>query len=310
MFEHIPVMLDECIQGLHLRPDGIYVDATIGGAGHSYHILKQLSASGHLFGFDQDDAALETSRERLSQLSPDFTLVRANFHFMKGELESRSCGNVDGILFDLGVSSPQLDHGERGFSYNHNALLDMRMDRRNLLSAHTLVNTYSEKELSDIIFRFGEERYARLISRMIVQERAKGPIDTTFQLVDLIKRAIPGSARSGPGHPAKRTFQALRIAVNSELDILEESLKTAANLLKSGGYLCVISFHSLEDRIVKETFRDLTSEPQWNRNMPLTMETKPLLFELITKKPILPNQNELDINHRAHSAKLRIIHRL
>lgn len=310
MFHHIPVMLNECIQGLLIKSDGIYVDATIGGAGHSSHILKQLSASGHLIGFDQDDAALETARERLSQLSPNFTLIRANFHFMKGELESRSIGFVDGILFDLGVSSPQLDHGERGFSYNHDALLDMRMDRRNLLSAHTIVNTYGEKELSDIIFRFGEERFARSISREITAARTKQPIDTTFQLVDIIKKAIPASARSGTGHPAKRTFQALRIAVNHELDILEESIREAAKLLKVGGRLEIITFHSLEDRIVKEVFKELTSGPIWNKNLPVTLEEKKPLFELVTKKPIVPSEKEILENNRSHSAKLRIIERI
>lgn len=309
-FNHIPVLLVECLEGLNIKDGGIYVDATVGGAGHSSRILEQLKTGGHLYGFDQDSIAIEIARERLSKISPRFTLIHANFKDMKGELFTRGISKVNGILFDLGVSSPQLDNAERGFSYNHDAVLDMRMDKRQEFSAYTLVNTWREKDIADIIYRYGEERFAKQIARKICEYREKQKITTTFQLVDIIKQAIPVSRKREAGHPAKKTFQAIRIAVNDELNVLAKGLKDALTLLDKGGRLCVITFHSLEDRIVKELFKSSSSFAPWKRGMPLTIEQVEVDYKVITKKPILPSQEELDYNRRSHSAKLRIIEKL
>ena len=307
-FQHLPVLLDECLEGLKIKSDGIYVDATLGGAGHSYHIVKKLGSAGHLYGFDQDAAAIEASKNRLSSLSlNNYTLVHANFKNIRKVLDQYNVKTIDGALYDLGVSSFQLDSSERGFSYNHNAALDMRMDQRQVFSAYDLVNTYSESDLANTIFRFGEERYARAIARNIVLKRKDSPIKTTFELVDIIKQSIPMKSRNEKGHPAKRTFQALRIEVNQELNILKQSLSEIAATLKSGGRLCVITFHSLEDRIVKELFKELSSEPEWNRNLPLPLTSTPVDYRLVTNKPITSKDEELVNNRRAHSAKLRIL---
>ncbi len=310
-FFHIPVLLKECIEGLNIKPDGIYVDATTGAAGHSYHILKELSTSGHLYCFDQDLTAIEASRKRLSSLSSqNYTLIHANFKNMKAELSWYDVTRADGIIFDLGVSSFQLNQAERGFSYNRNATLDMRMDQSQSLSAKTVVNSYSVEKLSKIIYEYGEERYARRIADAIVKARAVKEIETTYELVDIISAAIPGIAKREKGHPAKRTFQAIRIEVNGELTILKESLEQALNLLGSGGRLCVITFHSLEDRIVKQLFKEKTSGSPWHRGLPISTKSEKIAFRLITPKPILPTEEEIEINNRAHSAKLRIIERL
>lgn len=310
-FKHIPVLLNECLEGLKIKQDGIYVDATLGGAGHSYHIVKKLSSAGHLYGFDQDAAAIEASKQHLSSLSlNNYTFIHANFKEIRQVLETYNVHAIDGALFDLGVSSFQLDSGERGFSYNFNTTLDMRMDQRQSLSAYEVVNQYSEKELADLIFRYGEERYARSIARNIVNRRQNEEIRTTFELVDIIKASIPMKSKMEKGHPAKRTFQAIRIEVNQELTILRNSLEETAKLLRSGGRLCVITFHSLEDRIVKELFKDLTSEPEWNRNMPVRLEKIQLPYRLITNKPMTSQEEELTTNNRAHSAKLRIIEKI
>ena len=309
-FAHVSVLLNESIDGLNIQEGGIYVDCTVGGAGHSSEILKRIKSNGHLYGFDQDAVAIETARARLSQISPRFTLIHTNFRNMKGELKARGITKVNGILFDLGVSSYQFDNGERGFSYNHDAVLDMRMDKRQDFNAYTLVNTWSEKDIADILFKYGEEKFSRQIARKIIDFRKQKPLTTTFELVDIIKSAIPASKRKDGGHPAKRTFQALRVAVNDELNVLRHALEDALELLDTDGRICVITFQSLEDRIVKETFKDASSGPTWKRGMPINLVEDEAKFRLITKHPIVASDNELENNNRAHSAKLRIIEKI
>ena len=309
-FEHIPVLLKESIEGLAIHDGGIYVDCTVGGAGHSSEILKRIKSNGHLYGFDQDAVAIETARARLSKISPQFTLIHTNFRNMKQELKARGIRKVDGILFDLGVSSYQFDNGDRGFSYNHDAVLDMRMDKRQEFNAYTLVNTWSEKDIVDILFKYGEEKFAKQIAKKIIDFRKEKPLTTTFELVDVIKSAIPASKRKDGGHPAKRTFQALRVAVNDELNVLRNALGDALDLLNTNGRVCVITFQSLEDRIVKEKFKEASSGPTWKRGMPITLDEAKAEFKLITKHPIIASENELEKNNRSHSAKLRIIEKI
>ena len=309
-FEHIPVLLKESIEGLAIHDGGIYVDCTVGGAGHSSEILKRIKSNGHLYGFDQDAVAIETARARLSKISPQFTLIHTNFRNMKQELKARGIRKVDGILFDLGVSSYQFDYGDRGFSYNHDAVLDMRMDKRQEFNAYTLVNTWSEKDIVDILFKYGEEKFAKQIAKKIIDFRKEKPLTTTFELVDVIKSAIPASKRKDGGHPAKRTFQALRVAVNDELNVLRNALGDALDLLNTNGRVCVITFQSLEDRIVKEKFKEASSGPTWKRGMPITLDEAKAEFKLITKHPIIASENELEKNNRSHSAKLRIIEKI
>ena len=309
-FEHIPVLLKESIEGLAIHDGGIYVDCTVGGAGHSSEILKRIKSNGHLYGFDQDAVAIETARARLSKISPQFTLIHTNFRNMKQELKARGIRKVDGILFDLGVSSYQFDNGDRGFSYNHDAVLDMRMDKRQEFNAYTLVNTWSEKDIVDILFKYGEEKFAKLIAKKIIEFRKEKPLTTPFELVDVIKSAIPASKRKDGGHPAKRTFQALRVAVNDELNVLRNALGDALDLLNTNGRVCVITFQSLEDRIVKEKFKEASSGPTWKRGMPITLDEAKAEFKLITKHPIIASENELEKNNRSHSAKLRIIEKI
>lgn len=307
-FAHTPVLLSEVLAGLNLKSTGIYVDATIGGAGHSYQILSRLT-TGHLYGFDQDATAIETSRAHLQTLSlNNFTLFHKNFEFIKEELEKIGVTRVDGILFDLGVSSFQFDAPERGFSYRHDAKLDMRMNQDQGFSAYDIVNTYSEADLARILFTYGEEKCARSIARKIVAVRSERAITTTFELVDIIKSAVPSQYLKGT-HPAKKTFQALRIETNNELGILQESLEKALSLLDHGGRLLVISFHSLEDRLVKDVFNKYAKETQPNRFAPINLTPEKLDYKLITKKPILPSEMEVNENRRSHSAKLRIIER-
>lgn len=309
-FKHVPVLLKESIDGLNIHEGGIYVDCTVGGAGHSSEILKRIKSNGHLYGFDQDAVAIETAQARLSKISPRFTLIHTNFRNMKGELKARGITKVDGILFDLGVSSYQFDNGERGFSYNFDAVLDMRMDKRQEFSAYILVNTWSEKDIADILFKYGEEKFARQIARKIIEFRKEKPLTTTFELVDIIKSAIPPSKRKDGGHPAKRTFQALRVAVNDELNVLKNALNDALELLDTNGRICVITFQSLEDRIVKETFKEASSGPTWKRGMPITLTTEKAQYRLITRHPIVASDEELSGNNRSHSAKLRIIEKI
>ena len=309
MKEHVSVLLNESIEGLNINSDGIYVDATLGRAGHSYHILSKLSKLGKLYCFDKDIEAMEASSRLLSTISPQFELIHADYKFIVMELNKRGITSVDGILFDLGVSSPQLDNGERGFSYKYDARLDMRMNQSDKLDAYTVVNTYKEDDLRNIIFNYGEEKFARSIARNIVERRKQKPIETTFELVDIIKSSMPGKAMR-EGHPAKRTFQAIRIEVNDELNSLKTALTDSLKLLKKGGRIAVITFHSLEDRIVKDIFKKASEGESWNRNLPVDVGNKEAEFKLITRKPILPSEEELAENNRSHSAKLRIIEKI
>lgn len=310
-FEHISVLLNECIEGLKIKEDGIYVDGTLGGAGHSSEIVKRLSDKGRLIGIDQDINAINTAKERLKDFD-NVTFVHDNFRnirYIGTELELDKSG-VDGFLLDLGVSSHQLDEADRGFSYNHDAPLDMRMDIRQTLSAHQVVNTYSVDALNKVIKEYGEERWAKRIAEFIVEERKTKPIDTTLELVEVIKKAVPKGARMDGPHPAKRTFQAIRIEVNAELTILENTIKDMVDILNVGGRICVITFHSLEDRIIKNVFRNLENPCTCPRDFPMCVCGKKPLVRVITRKPISPSEEELEINHRSRSAKLRIIERI
>ena len=301
MFNHVTVLLNEAVEGLNVKPDGIYVDCTLGGAGHSSLILKQLT-TGHLYCFDQDIHAIEAARERLEKIGNQFTIIQSNFKNLKSELHLRGVEHVDGILFDLGVSSPQFDDGARGFSYNYDARLDMRMNQEASLDAHYIVNHYSYEQLVEILYKYADEKFAKQIARKIEKEREIHPIDTTFQLVDIIKEAIPAYARRKGGHPAKRTFQALRIAVNDELNVFDIALKDALDLLNLNGRISVITFHSLEDKICKYTFNEvskLKDVPKGLPVIPLEMQPK---FKLVNRKPIIASDDELTHNHRAHSA--------
>lgn len=302
-YKHISVLLDECIEGLNIKPDGIYVDATLGGGGHSSEILKRLT-TGHLYSFDQDEYAIQRATERLSQISNNFTIVKSNFVNLKEELNKIGVTGIDGILYDLGVSSFQFDIPERGFSYNHNAPLDMRMDQSSALTAHEIVNTWAFNDIVHILFRYADEANAKLIARGIEKERQVKPIETTFDLVDVIKKSLPQKILKQKGHPAKKTFQALRIAVNDELRVFEESLYQAIDIANKDGRICVITFHSLEDRICKHIFVE-KSTVDMPKGLPVMGEHFGEI-EVVTRKPILPSEEELEYNNRAHSAKLRI----
>jgi 16S rRNA (cytosine1402-N4)-methyltransferase len=307
MEKHIPVLLNEAIEYLNIKPDGIYVDCTLGGGGHSSAILKQLT-SGHLYAFDQDDFAIAKAKEKLSKYSGKFTIIRNNFRNIKNELEQLGVPKVDGILYDLGVSSFQFDISDRGFSYRYDAPLDMRMDLTKDLTAADLVNHASFHELVDILYRYGEEKNAKLIARKMEEVRKTKPITSTFELVDIIKSALPQKVLHKKGHPAKKTFQALRIAVNDELTAFEESLKQAFELLNDEGRIVVISFHSLEDRIAKLMFREM-STLHIPKNVPVMPSVTPD-FRLLHRKVIIPKETELHKNNRAHSAKLRAIEKV
>jgi 16S rRNA (cytosine1402-N4)-methyltransferase len=310
VFEHTTVLLKEAVDGLNIRPDGIYVDCTLGGAGHSSLILSKLNEKGKLFAFDQDEVAIANAKEKLSEYGSQLTIIKSNFLHLKEELENIGVFKVDGILYDLGVSSPQLDTPERGFSYHHDAPLDMRMDNEAQLSAYDVVNHWSYEDLLRIFFRYGEEKFSKQIARKIEAARESKPIETTFELVDLIKEGIPAPARRKGGHPAKRIFQAIRIAVNDELAVFEKSLQQAIELTDQGGRISVITFHSLEDRICKATFKKASELPNLPPGLPIIPdEFKPIL-KLITRKPILPSEEELEQNNRARSAKLRIAEKL
>ena len=306
MEEHIPVLLNEVIDGLRILPTGIYVDLTVGRGGHSSAILSHLK-DGFLIAVDQDEEAIEASKERLTKIGQNFTIVRDNFANIDTILAGQNVSEVDGILMDLGVSSPQFDKGERGFSYNADARLDMRMDQRQSLTAYQIVNTYSLEDLTKIFQTYGEEKYAYAIAKNIVKARENAPIETTFQLVDIIKKSKPMKELKKVGHPAKQVFQALRIAVNDELNVLSKALGNALKHLKPGGRLAVITFHSGEDRIVKNIFKNAAVEIGDRLDGPMT--TKEKEFVLINRKPIVASQEELQRNHRSASAKLRIIAR-
>ena len=309
MMEHQSVLLNETIAALQVKPEGIYVDGTLGRGGHSKVLAQQLT-SGHLYAFDKDETAIEESREVLKDEKDRITLIHGDFRTMKEALNRLGITKVDGVMMDLGVSSPQFDDPSRGFSYRYDARLDMRMDQSQSKDAWQVVNTYSEQELARILHTYGEERYASSIARMIVKERAEHPVDTTLQLVDIIRRALPAREVNRKGHPAKKTFQALRIEVNGELEALQQGLSEAADLLALHGRLAVITFQSLEDRIVKDYFRDLTSVPYVAPKLPIPeSEIEQASFALVTRKPVTADEEELNENHRAHSAKLRAIER-
>ena len=307
MGKHIPVLLNETIAGLNIKPDGIYIDLTLGRGGHSGEILKKLNR-GYLYGVDQDQEAIDESSKYLETISKNFTIIHRNFSELDQILQEYDIKYADGILMDLGVSSPQFDEGDRGFSYREDAPLDMRMDQRQSLTAYDIVNRYSLDEIFKILRDYGEEKFAYSIAKNIVKAREEKPIKTTFELVDIIKKSKPMKELAKAGHPAKQSFQALRIAVNDELNVLEIALRKALQALKPhGGRLAVITFHSLEDRIVKNIFKDAAVSEGNRYNIPLQVEEKE--YQLVTRKPIVASEQELENNHRSASAKLRIIER-
>ena len=309
-FSHRSVLLDECIESLNIKPDGIYVDGTAGGGGHSLEIVKRLTDGGRLIAIDRDDAAIAAATERLSDYLDRVTFVRNNFSSASDVCRELGIEKIDGILLDLGVSSYQLDTAERGFTHNTDAPLDMRMDRRGELDAYAVVNTYSFEELKRVIWEYGEERFAPKIASAIVRRREQKPIETTGELVDVIKSAIPSAAREGGHHPAKRTFQAIRIEVNGELDAIEPAIRRAKDIMNEGGRIVIITFHSLEDRIVKQTYADMASGCTCPRNLPICVCGKRPEVKVITKKPILPSERELEENPRSRSAKLRVAEKI
>ena len=308
--KHVSVLLHETVDSLNVKPDGIYVDGTLGRAGHAKYLISKLT-TGHLYAFDKDEQALEESRINLSDSLDKVTMIHADFSSMQEELRARGITHVDGIMMDLGVSSPQFDDSQRGFSYRFDARLDMRMNQEQDLDAEKVVNTYSASELVRILREYGEERYASSIAKAIVRRRAQAQIHTTFELVDVIKSALPAKELRKKGHPAKQTFQAIRIEVNNELGALKKGLEEALDLLDVNGRCAIITFHSLEDRIVKNTFKEYSSAPFVDPRIPLKAEQmEQASFQLVNKKPILATQEELDENHRSHSAKLRVIQRI
>jgi len=308
-FSHRSVLLDECIEALAIKPEGIYIDGTAGGGGHSFEIAKHLDG-GRLIAIDQDEAAIAAAGKKLEIYGERAQVVRSNFSEIAEVCDRLGIDGIDGLLLDLGVSSYQLDTAERGFSYNADAPLDMRMDKRRTLSAYEVVNTYSEAELKRILFEYGEERYSGLIAAAIVRERQRGPIETTLALSDLIRSAIPAHAREGGHHPAKRSFQAIRIEVNGELDVIEPAIRAAVARLNKGGRVAIITFHSLEDRIVKQTFASLAQGCTCPKDFPICVCGHKPTVKIITRKPILPSKTELEENPRSRSAKLRVAEKL
>lgn len=304
-FEHKSVLLQETIDHLNIRPDGIYVDGTLGGGGHSFEIAKRL-VTGRLIGIDQDEAAISAAKERLSQYKDRLTIIRSNYRDIKGIIAEMGIKNVDGIMLDLGVSSYQLDTPERGFTYKEDVPLDMRMDTRGTQTARDIVNDYSEQDLYRIIRDYGEDNFAKNIAKHIVRMREEKPIETTFELAEAVKAAIPMKLRINTGHPAKRTFQAIRIELNKELEVLRDSLQDMIDLLSPGGRLCIITFHSLEDRIVKTCFKNNENPCTCPPDFPICVCGKVPTGKVITRKPILPSGEELEYNSRSKSAKLRV----
>lgn len=309
-FNHISVLLSQSVDALKVQKGGVYVDGTLGGGGHSALICESLGGNGTLIGIDRDTAALSAARERLKDFKCDVRTVHANFFDVKSVLSDLGLAEIDGAILDLGVSSPQLDVGERGFSYNINARLDMRMNREDKLDAYTIVNTYSESDLRQILFSYGEEKNAAKIAANIVRARQERPIETTFELSEIIKKSFPPNKRYADKHPAKRSFQALRIKVNNELDGLGAAISDFADVLKSGGRLAVISFHSLEDRIVKNTFKELATGCICPREFPVCVCGHKPKVKIVNKKPIVADEAELIGNNRAHSAKLRVVEKI
>ncbi|WP_035041255.1 16S rRNA (cytosine(1402)-N(4))-methyltransferase RsmH [Catonella morbi] len=305
-FKHIPIMLEEVIEGLDIKPNGIYVDGTLGGGGHSYEIAKRLVSGGRLIGIDQDEAAIKAAGARLSEFGDRVIIVRSNYAQMVSVLQSLGIEQVDGILLDLGVSSHQLDNAERGFSYMEDALLDMRMDRRQEKTARDIVNYYSQAELTRIIRDYGEDRFAAKIVAKIIDFRENKPVETTGELAEIIKSAIPVKYRLTGGHPAKRTFQAIRIELNRELGVLEESIEGMLDILSDGGRMAVIAFHSLEDRIVKSAFKKAESPCTCPPDFPICVCGKKSKGFVASRKPLIPSDEETERNPRAKSSKLRI----
>lgn len=308
-FKHKSVLLNETVDALNIRPDGIYVDGTLGGAGHSYEICRRLSPKGRLIGIDQDEAAIRAATEHLGEFRDRVTIIRSNYCEMKQQLNRLGVTSVDGIMLDLGVSSYQLDTADRGFTYREDAPLDMRMDQRQSRTARDIVNEYSEMELYRVIRDYGEDKFAKNIAKHIVQARQKKSLETTGELIQVIKAAIPMKVRAVGGHPAKRTFQAIRIELNNELGVLEDSLDDMIELLSDEGRLCIITFHSLEDRIVKNRFRENENPCTCPREFPVCVCGKKSKGRVITRKPILPGEIELEENPRSKSAKLRVFER-
>ena len=309
VFKHTSVLLEETVDGLNIKPDGIYVDGTLGGGGHAYEVCSRLGSKGRFIGIDQDEAAIEAAGARLSDFGERVTIVRSNYCDMKLRLQELGIDKVDGIVLDLGVSSYQLDTAERGFSYRVDAPLDMRMDRRQKMTARDIVNDYSEMDLFRIIRDYGEDKFAKNIAKHIVLEREKGPIETTGQLIEIIKRAIPMKFQKTAGHPAKRTFQAIRIELNRELEVLRDTLDDMIELLNTDGRICIITFHSLEDRIVKSIFKRNEDPCTCPSHFPVCVCGNEPKGKVITRKPILPSDGELEENSRSKSAKLRIFER-
>jgi len=308
-FSHRSVLLDECIEGLNIDPDGIYVDGTAGGGGHSFEIASRLK-SGRLIAIDQDEAAIAAAGTRLAPLGDRALVVRSNFREIASVCGELGIEKIDGLLLDLGVSSYQLDTPERGFSYSADAPLDMRMDKRRSLTAYDVVNGYSEERIKKILYEYGEERFSAAIAGAIVRKREKKPIETTAELSDIIKYAMPPAAREGGHHPAKRSFQAIRIEVNSELDVIEPAIRDAVSMLRQGGRIAIITFHSLEDRIVKQTFADLARGCTCPRELPICVCGRKPVIRQVNKKPVLPSDIELEENPRSRSAKLRVAEKL
>ena len=309
-FKHKSVLLEETIRNLKVKPDGIYVDGTLGGGGHAYEVCRQLSAKGSLIGIDQDEAAIEAAGERLQDFGDRVTIIRSNYCNMKKELQKIGITSVDGITLDLGVSSFQLDNAERGFTYREDVPLDMRMDQRGSRTARDIVNTYTENELYRVLRDYGEEKFAKKIARNICTARTDKPIETTGELIELIKQSIPMKMRAVGGHPAKKTFQAIRIELNQELEVLRNSLDDMIELLNDGGRICIITFHSLEDRIVKTIFKRNENPCTCPPDFPVCVCGKMSMGKVITRKPILPNEEEIAENKRSKSAKLRVFERI
>ena len=308
-FEHRSVLLEETIDGLQIIPDGIYVDGTLGGGGHSYEVCRRLGDKGSIIGIDQDAAAIEAAGIRLKDFGEKVTIVRSNYRDMKSKLHELGIDKVDGIILDLGVSSYQLDTAERGFSYRADAPLDMRMDTRQQITARDIVNGYGEEELYRVVRDYGEDKFAKNIAKHIVMERGKHPIETTGELTEIVRRAIPMKYQKRSGHPAKRTFQAIRIELNRELEVLRDSLDDMIELLNPGGRLCIITFHSLEDRIVKSAFKKNENPCTCPPDFPVCVCGKVSKGSIVTRKPILPGEEEMELNSRSKSAKLRIFER-
>ncbi len=308
-FKHETVLLHETVDGLDIKPDGVYVDCTLGGAGHAQYLLDQLGPQGHLYAFDQDMMAINNAKLKLADYveKGQVTFIHQNFRHLKQALEELGIDQVDGIYYDLGVSSPQLDVAERGFSYGQEARLDMRMNQEQALSAYEVVNDWPYEDLVHILYRYGEEKFAKRIARAIEERRAERPIETTTELAEIVKMAIPAATRRTGGHPAKRSFQAIRIAVNDELGAVEDSLEQALTLLKPEGRISVITFHSLEDRLVKQLFKEVSQGPEVPRGLPVLPGQMQAPFALVNRKPIVASPEELEANNRSRSAKLRIL---